>query len=149
MFDPKETVKAARAVTLRELVRTAGSLIDEIEMHGNVFALSKYGRMVALVEFIGPGLDDDVKVHEGPMDARPEWLELDHLQRRILQTAWGNHPMPWQTALLYGDESEPAPDPSTLGRGLVGIELRRLMERIGSGWNLTRDGVAAARWLDT
>ena len=157
MFDPMETVKASRAVGLRELVRTARSLIDEIEMNGSVFVISKYGRMVAvlapvpertMVEFLGPGLGDGARVVERPIEARPEWAELDNLQCRILRTALGNHPMPWQRALL-DDDNEDAPDARSLSIAQTCIELGGYMERSGSGWKLTREGLAAARWLDS
>jgi antitoxin (DNA-binding transcriptional repressor) of toxin-antitoxin stability system len=48
-MEPIRVIKASRAVSLRELSRKIAPLVDEVELEGSVFVLSRYGRMVAVL----------------------------------------------------------------------------------------------------
>jgi antitoxin (DNA-binding transcriptional repressor) of toxin-antitoxin stability system len=148
MFDPKGAVKATRPVSMRELSRSAGMLIDEIEQNGSIFVLSRHGRMVAVlaplpertvIEFTGTEWPEEIE-QEAEIDLK--WRDLDEIQRTIFREALDAHPMP------FGIGGLPFP-PSPLAIALGTLELRGLVERIGAGRKLTPKGLTAARWLDS
>jgi hypothetical protein len=151
--EPVRVVKASRAVSARELAKGARSLIDEIERDGSVFVLSRYGRMVAvlapipertILEFSGPGWNDEDEDCAAPDELAdpPDGLVLDEIQRAVLRNAAQAHPMP------FGVGGMPF-DVSSLAVALTKLERKGLIGRIGAGRKLTRDGLAAARWLDS
>ena len=148
MFDSKHPIKAQRVVSMRELAQSAARLIAEVERDSSIFVRSRHGQMVAVigplpgrtvVEFVGkdppPFVDEEVE-----MD--PQWADLDEQHMAVLRTALQSHPMP------FGVDGMPIPV-NRLGAALGGLELSGLIERIGAGRRLTREGLAAARWLDS
>lgn len=146
MFDPKRAVRATRPVSMRDLSRSAGALIDEIEQNGSVFVLSRHGQMVAVlaplpertvVEFTGTEWPEEI---EEEIEADPEWGDLDDIRRAVLRCAAAAHPMPFGLNEMPFGASELA---VAVGR----LELDGLIERSLAGRRLTRDGLAAARWL--
>lgn len=148
MREPNHPIRADRVVSMRELAQSAARLIAEIEQDGSVFVLSRHGRMVAvlaplpertIVEFEGEVAPQVIEV-EGEPD--PRWDELDECETVILLTALESYPMPFGV----GGLSLPV---NRLGAALGGLELRGFIERIGAGRRLTREGLAAARWLDS
>jgi antitoxin (DNA-binding transcriptional repressor) of toxin-antitoxin stability system len=93
LFDPARPVKATRAVSVRELARDTSALLAAVERDGTIIALSRYGRMVALltpvpdriaVEFEGPDLGQDADEPDAGIEVRPEWLELGPVAEDIL-----------------------------------------------------------------
>lgn len=148
MFDPKRAIRASRPVSMRDLSRSAGALIDEIELNGSVFVLSRHGRMVAVLAPLPERTVVEFKGSEWPAeveaDIAPEatWSELDDIERAVLRSAAEAHPMPFGLNGMPFAASE-------LGRALGRLELDGFIERSLSGRRLTREGLAAARWLDS
>jgi antitoxin (DNA-binding transcriptional repressor) of toxin-antitoxin stability system len=151
-MDPIRPIKASRAVSMRELSRSISSLVDEIEMNGSLFVLSRYGRMVAVLapiperavlEFSGNDWPAaDLEEAAGGVEIRGEWGELTPEQRTVLSHAAEDHP-----ANLYVSALRiPA---SPLAVSISRPELAGLLERNISGWKATIQGLAAARWLDS
>ena len=165
MFDPNETIRATRAVAVRDLARTARALIDQVELNGDVFVLTRYGRMVALLApipdraFIGienvdasgeersdatrkTGRARRERAQPEPIQPDPDWLELDSIKRAILVEVLENHPMPFSLnplAQRHGVEA--------MSIAITRLENDDYIERSMRGNRLTPKGVEAARWL--
>ena len=144
-------VQAATVVSIRELVRSASRLIDRVERDGEIIALGRYGRMVAVlapvpermtVDFEGSrrttAPDDDGGPEEVDL---PDWLEQDEIPRRILREALRAHPMPFSP----NDFRVPI---DRVWVALTRLELANFVERTLRGNRLTPRGVAAARTLE-
>lgn len=155
LFDPARPVKANRAVSVRELARDTAALIAAIERDGTVIALSRYGRMVALltplpdriaVEFAGSDPRPDAAEQDASIAVRPEWLELGPVAENILLHAAENHPMPFEFGNL------PHAGGALLG-AMTRLEMAGLVKRFCPGNRLTSEGLATAtalrRRLDT
>ena len=144
-------IKAKRSVSVRELQRSAASLVDDVELHGSLFVLSRYGRMVAVLapipertvlEFGGRNWPDPrVEEETNRVEIREEWAELDDAQRTVLRHAAADHP----ARLYISGVTLPV---SPLNVAVSRLELMGLLERVVGGWKATVDGLAAARWLD-
>jgi len=146
--DKRLPVRANRAVSVRELMRTASALIDEVEVDGNIFALCRRGRMVALltplperimVEFRGPAPRETADLEPEP-DVQPEWLELGPAADDLLLRALESYPMPFSLEGMAHTASE-------IGIGLGRLELDGLIELTRSGRRITPQGLATARVL--
>ena len=156
MFDPKEPVRARRAIAVRDLARSAGSLINEIERDESVFVVSRYGRMVAvlaplpertIVEVCGqpepsshlPRYGD---LPEADSEPEPEWLDLSPLGQEILLDALDAAPMPF----ILNDHAARHGARET-GIEYSGLELGGYVETNERGRRLTERGLAAAGWI--
>jgi antitoxin (DNA-binding transcriptional repressor) of toxin-antitoxin stability system len=151
-MEPIRVIKASRAVSLRELTRKIAPLVDEVELHGSLFVLSRYGRMVAVLapipertvlEFAGRDWPEpDFEEVTDRVEVREGWAELSAAQRIVLRRAAEGHP----SRLRASEVSLPA---SSLGAAIGRLELVGLLERVVGGWKATVGGLAAARWLDS
>jgi antitoxin (DNA-binding transcriptional repressor) of toxin-antitoxin stability system len=128
---------------VRELARSAGSLINQIEADGSVFAVSRHGRIVALLV---PLPDRLVLEFDGPSsqswaDADPECdeVELSPLQRDILIDAASTPTGYWQIP-----ESR---DVHSALRAVGHLELAGLLDRTHGALRLTKAGRAVVKGL--
>src|SRR6266568_5592262 len=97
MMEPIRPIKASRAVSMRELSRSISSLMNEVELNGSLFVLSRYGRMVAVLapiperavlEFSGADWpESDFEDDAGSVQVREAWSELTDQQRIVLRHA--------------------------------------------------------------
>jgi len=140
---------AARCVAIRELARSAGSLINEVESEGSVFAVSRRGRIVALLvplpdrlvlEFENerPGRNWQVSEPIDDADA-PEGVELSALQEEFLIDAAST-----PTGFWHIPESS---DVHAAIRAAGRLELAGLFDRPRGTLRLTRAGRALAKRL--
>lgn len=143
-----EVTMAARCIPIRELSRSTGELIDEVERDGKVFAVSRHGRMVALVmplperlviEFENGTPLSTIDAEEVALDG----LELSCLAREFLidaaSTPTGNWNAP-ETAYLA--------DRKALFGALDELDLNGLTEEFSAtGRRITKKGRAVARAL--
>jgi len=155
MFDPKEPVRANRAISVRDLARAPRVVLDEVEWNGEIVVLTRHGRMAAI---LAPLPDRTlVEVSADPAKRRaadtehttspaenpePEWLELTSLQREILIQCLENHPMPFSLNDLARRHG--VRDASI---NVSALEMDGYIDRSIRGNRLTPGGVAAARWL--
>ncbi|MGH2727845.1 MAG: type II toxin-antitoxin system Phd/YefM family antitoxin [Actinomycetota bacterium] len=125
-----EVIQAARCVPVRELSRSTGELIDQVERDGKTFAVSRHGRMVALViplperlmlQFDGVAPPDTQQVDE-PDPHELDELELSESDRDLLiDVATNLTPTGlWKT------------DDSSLTMGLHRLEVAGLIEFINA-----------------
>jgi antitoxin (DNA-binding transcriptional repressor) of toxin-antitoxin stability system len=155
VFDPSEPIRAARVVSVRDLARAPGEVIDDVEWNGGLVVLSRRGRMAAIlaplpertiVEIVGPERDDPRPLGSStagePEPPDPEWLALPSIKRDILTSALGNHPMPFSLNDLAARHG--VRDTSV---NVSQLELDGYVERGRRGNRLTGRGVDAARWL--
>jgi antitoxin (DNA-binding transcriptional repressor) of toxin-antitoxin stability system len=151
-MEQMRAVKAKRAVSVRELQRSAAHLVNEVELEDAAFVLCRYGRMVALLcpipdrtvlEFSGPERPPpDLEPTTDHAETREEWAELSDEQRIVLHHAAGVHPSNLHLSTV------PLP-PSPIAVAVGSLEIAGLMERTLRGWTATAAGLAAARWLDS
>jgi len=143
-----EVVRARRTVSIRELARAAGALLNEIELEDAVFVVGRHGRMVALlsplpertvVEVIGSPRDHAT---EAELEVRSEWLELSTVQRDAISMA-ASAP----TGFLSLNSLCSRYDPTTVAIAANGLELGGLLEMTYGGRRITAQGRAAAEWL--
>lgn len=143
-------VRARRAVSARELARSTGALLKEVELDEAVFVVGTRGRMVALLmplpertlvevsgSAYGESRDDDVE-----SEFRPEWLELSAVQRDAISMAAS---APTGFLSLSGLSSRY--DPPTAAIAVSGLELGGFLKRAAGGLRITVGGRAAAEWL--
>jgi len=138
------------------LARSPGALIDEVEWNGEIFVLSRHGRMVAIlaplpertvVEISGPEprqrLDrgDYLKL-QTEAEQEPDWLDLSPIGREILLDALDAAPMPF----ILNDHAARHGARET-GIEYSGLELGGYVETNERGRRLTERGLAAARWI--
>jgi antitoxin (DNA-binding transcriptional repressor) of toxin-antitoxin stability system len=151
LFERSGTVQASGVVSVRQLARSASGLIDRVERDGDVIALCRYDRMVAIlaplpekivVEFEGSGSSPRLPNEDCDVERLelPEWLENRKEAQAILLRALDAHPMP------FSNEGLPSPIGDTLG-AMTHLELGGFSERTLRGTFLTRLGIAAARVL--
>jgi len=142
-MDKMRAIKAKRSVSVRELQRCAASLVDEVELHGSLFVLSRYGRMVAVLapipertvlEFNGRDWPQpDFEEAADHVEIRGQWAELTDEQRIVLRHAAKDHP----SRLHASAVSLPA---GPLGAAIGRLELAGFLERVVGGWKATADG---------
>ena len=147
-------VRAARAVSVKELSRGVAAVIKEVEFDGHVVVVSRRGTMVALVtplpertvvEFRSEPrtTDDDLEeVIEDPASIPV----LEPLAKKLLAAALAAHPMPVALGGFAYDESCGA---SAAAVAFGQLELEGFIENGMRGRRLTREGLKVARWLDS
>lgn len=150
-FDPSQVVEVAKAVSIRDLVRSPGSLISEVENDGAVVALARNGRIVALltplperivVEFDGPPMKETARIEVEEIEGMtlPERLSaVRNETESILLRALEYHPLP------LPEPSVLDPHNKVLLRTLMYLEIEEFIERRLAGDFLTPKGMATAR----
>ena len=151
IFDTSFPIEARRAVPIRELARSASALIDRVERDGEIIALSRYGRIVAvlaptpeklIVAFEkedGPTLPSENDGEVGDIEL-PEWLEKSVVAQALLLRALTVHPMP------YSVDGHAFPIKDVLV-AKTRLELADFGDQTWRGSFLTPLGVAAAHTL--
>lgn len=141
------TETAARCISVRELGRSTGLLIDEVERDGKSFVISRYGRMVALVvplpdrlvfEF-SDGIEGLAECPGEEIDL--EELNLNELEREIVKDA--------ATVPFWSPEDRPdfTRDVVALATSLGRLELKGLIERTRGGRRATQTARRVAELL--
>jgi hypothetical protein len=139
-------------VSVRELIRGSSGWFNEIERNGKVFAISRYGRLVALVtplpermtlefaDVIRARPDEEEPPTGDPDDVGLEDLALDEEQEAILREAFAGTPAWWD-----------APNHNVVWKWLAALtelETASLIKLETSGaYRLTRRGRRVAQAL--
>jgi hypothetical protein len=146
--DPQGIVRAQRTVSVRDLARGAGKMIDEIELNRSAFVLSRYGRMVALicplpertvVEITGPPEPGARAEEEAPTEEPDRWRHFDDVQKLLLARGLDAYPKSFS---LEGTGF----DASKVAVAFSNLELAGLAD-LERGRRLTQLGYEAARWV--
>jgi len=148
LFNPSFPIEAAAAVPIRELSRSPARLIDRVERDGEVIALCRYGRLVAVlaplpermvVNFETPVSDRSDVTDDAVEVEIPEWVENSEAAQAVLGAALESHPMPYHVDSVRHHTSKAV---------LVAkskLELAGFGHQAWRGSFLTPLGLAAAR----
>lgn len=142
--------KAATCIPIRELARSTSALISQVETDERIFAVSRYGRIVALLI---PVPDQVLLEFEEPPAAvrRPEAVS-SHEPREQIETMRLSS---YERALLAEAASTPTGywrpaegrDMNADSRALFQLELYGLLDRSNGFTRITRDGLRVAKAL--
>lgn len=102
LFDTSFPIEASGAVAVRGLARSASAILNRVERDGEVIAVRRFGRLVAVLAPLPERLV--VRFENDPPPTRPEpridveipeWLADSQPAQAILRHALQNHPMPY------------------------------------------------------
>lgn len=140
------SVRASRAVTVKELARSVSAVLREVEVDGKVVVLSRRGRMIALLSPLPERMIIDLNgetpsTAEEPDENAPEF-ELEPLEVELLIDAMSGYPMPFS----MGSFSRKHPGGvSATAIAFSRLERKGLVENGTRGRELTAMGLAVAR----
>jgi antitoxin (DNA-binding transcriptional repressor) of toxin-antitoxin stability system len=150
-FDPEKLVRAQRVVSVRDLARGSGKIIDEVERNEAVFVLGRHGRMVALitplpertiVEIEGRDwLSAQKDAEQVRVDVPDAWKMFTEIDRAILATGLDHYPTVFPLSELAKRGT------SAVSVRLTHLEMDDLVERTFVGRRLTAEGREAAMWV--
>ena len=144
---------AARCVSFRELSRSTADLVGEIERDGKIFALSRYGRLVALLvplpERVILTFDDASPSQMGRVqDQADARIDLDALDLSELACEFLIDASSTPTGFWHAPDSAFMTDARQLFRTLLDLDSKGLTEFFSAkGRRITKEGRAAARVL--
>ena len=151
LFDPSFPIEASGAVAVRELARSASAFLNRVERDGEVIAVHRFGRLVAVLAPLPEHLV--VRFENDPPPARrqpeididiPDWLEKSEAAQAILSYALQNHPMPYSIDGVVAASRLPLRDVQ-INKSM--LELEGFADQTLRGNLRTPMGVAAARLL--
>jgi len=142
-----DVTRADRCIPIRELSRSTGEVIDEVERDGKVFAVSRHGRMIALVmplpERLIIEIENGMPVPEIDDGDALAGLELGALAGQLLIDAATTH-----TGYWHAPETAVVTDRRALFQALDELDLTGLTEVFSAtGRRITKKGRAMAKAL--
>ena len=146
---PQELI-AARCVSFRELSRSTAELVGEIERDGKIFALSRYGRLVALLiplpERLILTFEDGSPMRMSRLrDPAEDQIDLESLDLSTLACEFLIDASSTPTGFWHAPDSAFLADRSQFIRTLLDLDSKGLTEFFSAnGRRITKEGRVVA-----
>lgn len=143
---------AARCVSFRELSRSTSGLMNEIERDGKIFAVSRYGRLVALLVPLPERLiiefENDARTPMPRTPVEDQQVDLDSLELTELACEFLIDAASTPTGFWHVPESALLADQRQALRTLNELDLKGLTAFVAAGLRrITKEGRAVAAAL--
>ncbi len=140
-----EVTCADRCIPIRELSRSTGEVIDEVERDGRVFAVSRHGRMVALVMPLPERLIIEIE-NGSPVPVIDGGDPTDGLELGDLAVQFVIDAATTRTGYWHAPEAAIVTDRRALFRALEELDSNGLTEVFSAtGRRITKKGRAVAK----